>query len=67
MKAAILAVTLALSGCATYSDTLHNEGGQTYTCVHHGTGIVLLLMAKEEHADCVRDAEAKGFVRAEVK
>jgi hypothetical protein len=61
LKLTIIALLLALSGCATPSQWMVNNQGQHVRCAATGFGVIGMIAAKGMERSCVADYRKVGY------
>lgn len=65
MKKWVAGLVMLCAGCASNSQLMVNQAGQTYTCGSYGQGIVGVAMASTIFDECLRSHKAAGYVEIE--
>ena len=61
MRAVLLLMVCALSGCASPRAVLVNDKGEHITCAASSAGIIGSMVAQNRYDSCVSDAKEKGY------
>lgn len=58
-------ISLALPGCATYTQMFINANGQMQRCGSYGSGLIGIATAQKIQNDCAGDLKRAGYIEIE--